>query len=66
MGRCAVVPVLLPSASTSNLPVFFEGLTWVDLTVTELDPIDQLVIMRRANVIQRLSGTFSGCLSGIA
>jgi len=41
--RCAVVPVLLPSASTTNLPVFLGGLTWVNLAATEPDPIDQLV-----------------------
>jgi hypothetical protein len=41
--RCAVVPVLLPGASRLDLPVFLDGLTWVDLTVTESDPIDQLV-----------------------
>ena len=41
--RRAVVPVLLPSASTTNLPVFLDGLTWVDLAATQPDPIDQLV-----------------------
>jgi small GTP-binding protein len=41
--RCAIVPVLLPTANPTNLPVFLEGLTWVDLTKTEPDPIDQLV-----------------------
>jgi hypothetical protein len=38
---CAVVPVLLPGARSVHLPVFVEGLTWVDLTVTEPDSIDQ-------------------------
>ena len=41
--RCVVVPVLLPGAKPQNLPVFLDGLTWVDLNVTEPDPIDQLV-----------------------
>ena len=41
--RCAIVPVLLPGADTANLPVFLEGLTWVNLAVAEPDPIDQLV-----------------------
>jgi hypothetical protein len=42
-GRCVVVPVLLPGAKPQNLPVFLDGLTWVDLNATEPDPIDQLV-----------------------
>jgi GTPase SAR1 family protein len=41
--RCAVVPVLLPGANPQALSVFLDGLTWVDLTATEPDPIDQLV-----------------------
>jgi TIR domain len=41
--RCAVVPVLLDGADPLDLPVFLDGLTWVDLTATEPDPIDQLV-----------------------
>jgi hypothetical protein len=41
--RCAVVPVLLPGAKPQRLPVFLDGLTWVDLNVAEPDPIDQLV-----------------------
>jgi nucleotide-binding universal stress UspA family protein len=40
---CAIVPVLLPDANTADLPVFLQGLTWVDLAVPEPDPIDQLV-----------------------
>jgi TIR domain len=40
---CAVVPVLLPGAHHLDLPIFLDGLTWVDMTTTELDPIDQLV-----------------------
>ena len=40
---CAVVPVLLPGADRLGLPVFLDGLTWVDLAATEPDPIDQLV-----------------------
>ena len=41
--RCVVVPVLLPGARPQSLPVFLDGLTWVDLNVAEPDPIDQLV-----------------------
>jgi WD40 repeat protein len=41
--RCAVVPVLLPGADPQDLPVFLDGLTWVDFSATEPDPIDQLV-----------------------
>jgi small GTP-binding protein len=40
---CAIVPVLLPEASTADLPVFLQALTWVNLAVPEPDPIDQLV-----------------------
>jgi len=40
---CAIVPVLLPDANTDDLPVFLQGLTWVDLAVPEPDPIDRLV-----------------------
>jgi GTPase SAR1 family protein len=40
--RCPVVPVLLPGAQRLNLPVFLDGLTWVDLTMTEPDPVDLL------------------------
>jgi GTPase SAR1 family protein len=41
--RCAVVPVLLPGADHLVLPTFLDGLTWVDLSATEPDPIGQLV-----------------------
>jgi GTPase SAR1 family protein len=40
--HCPVVPVLLPGAHRLDLPVFLDGLTWVDLTATEPDPLDQL------------------------
>jgi GTPase SAR1 family protein len=40
--RCAVIPVLLPGADPQDLPVFLDGLTWVNLAATEPDPIDQL------------------------
>jgi hypothetical protein len=40
---CTIVPVLLPEANTVDLPVFLQGLTWVNLAVPEPDPIDQLV-----------------------
>jgi hypothetical protein len=34
--------VLLPGARR-DVSVFLDGLTWVDLSATEPDPIDQLV-----------------------
>jgi GTPase SAR1 family protein len=40
---CVIVPVLLPDASTADLPIFLQGLTWVNLAVPDPDPIDQLV-----------------------
>jgi GTPase SAR1 family protein len=40
---CVVVPVLLPGADANGLPMFLDGLTWVDLAATEPDPIDQLI-----------------------
>jgi GTPase SAR1 family protein len=40
---CVIVPVLLPDANTADLPVFLQGLTWVDLAAPKPDPIDQLV-----------------------
>jgi GTPase SAR1 family protein len=50
--RCAVVPVLLPDGYTADLPVFLQGLTWVNLAVQEPDPIDQLV--------WGITGTYAG------
>lgn len=41
--HCAVVPVLLPGADPQDLPVFLDGLTYVDLAATVPDPIDQLM-----------------------
>jgi len=41
--RCAVIPVLLPGASPLDLPVFLEAFTWVNLALSEPDPIDRLV-----------------------
>jgi GTPase SAR1 family protein len=40
---CAIVPVLLPEADTAGLPIFLQGLTWVNLAVDQPDPIGQLV-----------------------
>jgi len=40
---CAIVPVLLPDANTADLPVFLQGLTWINLASPEPNPIDQLV-----------------------
>lgn len=39
---CPVIPVLLPGAQRPDLPVFLDGMTWVDLAVTYPDPLDQL------------------------
>jgi hypothetical protein len=40
---CAIVPVLLPDANTADLPIFLQGLTWVNLASPDPDPINQLV-----------------------
>jgi GTPase SAR1 family protein/nucleotide-binding universal stress UspA family protein len=40
--RCPVIPVLLPGAERPDLPVFLDGMTWVDLAATDPDPLDQL------------------------
>jgi len=40
--HCPVIPVLLPGAERLDLPVFLDGMTWVDLAVTDPDPLDQL------------------------
>jgi hypothetical protein len=40
--RCAVIPVLLPGVARPEVPVFLESYTWVDLGVTDPDPIDRL------------------------
>lgn len=39
---CPVIPVLLRGAERPDLPVFLDGMTWVDLAKTEPDPLDQL------------------------
>jgi hypothetical protein len=39
----SVVPVLLPDADTADLPIFLQGLTWVNMAAPEPDPIDQLI-----------------------
>ena len=44
--------VLLPDGYTADLPVFLQGLTWVNLAVQEPDPIDQLV--------WGITGTYAG------
>ncbi len=42
--QCPVIPVILPSArETPALPVFLEGMMWVDLRKEDPDPIGQLV-----------------------
>ncbi|MGD0602794.1 MAG: TIR domain-containing protein [Streptosporangiaceae bacterium] len=40
--RCPVIPVLLPGAQRLMLPAFLEGMTWVDLTAADPDPLEQL------------------------
>ena len=40
--RCPVIPVLLPGAQPLDLPVFLDGMTWVDLSVTDPEPLNQL------------------------
>ena len=39
---CPVIPVLLPGAQPLSLPIFLDGMTWVDLAATNPDPLDQL------------------------
>jgi TIR domain len=40
---CPVIPVLLEDAlQTPELPIFLEGMTWVDFRVREPDPLQQL------------------------
>ncbi|HXS62889.1 MAG TPA: toll/interleukin-1 receptor domain-containing protein, partial [Streptosporangiaceae bacterium] len=39
---CPVIPVLLPGTKSSKLPVYLEGMTWVDLGRAHPDPLDQL------------------------
>ena len=41
---CPVIPVLLPNApSEPKLPLFLEGMTWVDFRVADPDPLDRFV-----------------------
>jgi len=40
--RCPVIPVLLPGSERPDLPTFLDGMTWVDLAVSDPDPLDQL------------------------
>jgi WD40 repeat protein len=40
--RCPVIPVLLHGAERPELPTFLDGMTWVDLAVTDPDPLVQL------------------------
>lgn len=41
--ECPVIPVLLPGTERPDLPPFLAGMTWVDLAVTDPDPLDQLI-----------------------
>jgi GTPase SAR1 family protein/nucleotide-binding universal stress UspA family protein len=40
--RCPVIPVLLPGAERPELPSLLDGMTWVDLSTKDPDPLDQL------------------------
>jgi GTPase SAR1 family protein len=40
--HCPVIPVRLPGAEIPKLPIFLDGMTWVDLGATDPDPLDQL------------------------
>jgi TIR domain-containing protein/CHAT domain-containing protein len=41
---CPVIPVLLPNAPTEpRLPLFLEGMTWVDFRMADPDPLDRFV-----------------------
>lgn len=41
---CPVIPVLLPNAPTEpTLPLFLEGMTWVDFRMADPDPLDRFV-----------------------
>src|SRR6185437_1595182 len=39
---CPVIPVLLPGTESPSLPVYLDGLTWVDLGQAGADPLDRL------------------------
>lgn len=42
--KCPVVPVLLPEATeTPDLPLFLQGMRWVDFRREEPDPLQQLI-----------------------
>jgi hypothetical protein len=42
--RCPVIPVVLPDTKdTPKLPVFLEGMTWVDFRKKDPDPMEQLI-----------------------
>ncbi len=42
--QCPVIPVILPDClEVPELPLFLEGMTWVDFRKTDPDPIDQLI-----------------------
>ena len=41
---CPVIPVLLPEAPREpRLPLFLEGMTWVDFRVNDPDPLERLI-----------------------
>jgi len=42
--ECPVIPVLLPEApATPDLPIFLEGMTWVDFRISDPDPMERLL-----------------------
>jgi hypothetical protein len=41
--RAVIIPVLLPGATSRDVPLFLRNLTWIDLRITRPDPIDDLI-----------------------
>jgi formylglycine-generating enzyme required for sulfatase activity len=42
--KCPVIPVILPNCDIDpKLPIFLEGMTWVDFRKSEPDPLKQLI-----------------------
>ena len=42
--HCPVIPVILPECKeTPTLPLFLEGMTWVDFRTSDPDPLQQLI-----------------------
>jgi hypothetical protein len=42
--ECPVIPVILPDCeNVPDLPIFLEGMTWVDFRRRDPDPMEQLI-----------------------